>query len=354
MWIFILTLIFVSTKDKKYIEPSNTPSVSILIPFKNEKHNLQNILNDLTKQNYPNNKLEIIFINDNSNDNGEAIINNFAQDHKQIKHYNLKQQKGKKQALKKGLEYAIGEIIIHTDADVRLNKNWVNSYIQLFNNSDTKLAFGAVIFTAEKYIFEKLQSLEILSLTGVTASTGIIGSPVLMSGANFAYRKELKQDFIDSINSITSGDDMFFLELIKKRYSTSIRYIKSKENIVKTYPEKTLKSFLNQRIRWAKKTPKFKDVEIVLSGIISFIANIAIIGLLIQAIFSQTILFNKYFIFEIALGIKFTIEFISLFIYAKYFNKIKIMFLFPILFIIYPFYISFVPIYSLFHKVKWK
>lgn len=343
-----------STKDQKYTDQPNTPSVSILIPFKNERNNLQNLLNDLTNQNYPIDKLEIIFINDNSNDNGETIIYNSAQKNKQIKLLNLSQQNGKKQALKEGLKHTTGEIIIHTDADVRLNKNWINSYIQSFNNNDTKLAFGSVVYTSEQSIFEKLQSLEILSLAGITASTGIINSPALMNGANFGYRKELKQDFIDSINNIASGDDMFFLELIKKRYPTAIKYIKNKDNIVKTYPEKTLKSFINQRVRWAKKAPKFKDVEIILSGIISFAANIAIILILIQSLFLQTALFNKFLIFEIALGIKFIIEFISLFIYAKYFNKIKLMILFPILFIIYPFYISFIPTYSLFQKIKWK
>ena len=346
--IFILAIKFSSTVDLNINKTGYEPTVSLLIPFKNEAQNLDSLISDLGEIDYPKPKFEIIFINDNSTDGGETIISNLNLEN--VKLINLEEGvHGKKQALKKGLEFANGDVIIHTDADVRLNKNWIWTYVNSFID-DTVLVFGSVIFYNETSVFEKLQSIELLSLTGIAASAGIVKTPILMSGANFAYRKELKQDFVESINSIASGDDMFFLERVKKLYHNKTSYVKHPENIVKANAERTLKSFFNQRVRWAGKTKNIKDYDVIISGILSFLANFIVVVLFVLAIF------NVHFLKPAILfvGIKFLFEFVSLLIYAKYFNKLKYLMLFPILFLLYPFYITIVSVSSMFIKPNWK
>ena len=345
--IFILGIKFAGADELSLEKKESMPTISLLIPFKNEAHNLNNILSDILKIDYPKDKLQVIFINDNSDDDGEKIISNSNIEN--IKLVNLEDEQGKKQALKKGLEFAHGEIIIHTDADVRLNKNWIWTYVNNFKN-DNVLVFGSVIFANEKSVFEKLQTIELLSLTGIAASTGLINKPILMSGANFAYKAELKQDFVESINNIASGDDMFFLERIKKLYPKRIMYAKHPDNIVRTRAEQSLKSFFNQRVRWAGKTKNMSDNDVLIAGVLSFLANLIVVGLFIAS------MFNTHFLRPAILfvGIKFLFEFVTLLIYAKYFNKLSYLMLFPILFVLYPFYITIVSVSSLFLNPKWK
>jgi len=322
-------------------------TVSILIPFKNEAHNLKSLLNNLINQNYPKEKLEIIFIDDNSTDAGNEIIKNFTQKYKYIKS-TLSKEQGKKNALKLGVQQSTAEIIIHTDADVSLNKNWVNSIVNNFNDEKTLLSFGSVVFEYNSF-FAKLQSLELISLSGIAASTAIIKHPILISGANLAYRKHLKQTFVESINNIASGDDMFFLEKVKKKYPNSIKYIKDTNNIVKTNTARNIKSLINQRIRWAGKTRKMKDLEIILTGLLSFLSNSSIIIISISYVWN-----NNIILILSAVIIKFFTEFMALFIYSKHFNQRELIVFFPILFFIYPVYIISIASFSLFLKPRWK
>ena len=344
--ILYLAINFAITKNDTYYK-NQEKTVSILIAFKNEEKNLKSLVNDLINQNYPKEKIELIFIDDNSTDKGREIIKDFEKTNQNIKYLSSHEQ-GKKNALKLGSQKSTSEIIIHTDADVSLNKNWVNSIINSFNDEKILLSFGSVIFEHNTF-FEKLQSLELISLSGIAASSGIIKHPILISGANLAYRKNLKQTFVDSINNIASGDDMFFLEKAKKKYPNSIKYIKDTNNIVKTKAERNISSFIHQRIRWAGKTKKIKDFEIILSGLISFLANISIIIILISSIWS-----NLIFFIIIALIIKFLTELIALIIYSKHFKQLKLITLFPILFLVYPIYIISIASSSLFIKPKWK
>jgi cellulose synthase/poly-beta-1,6-N-acetylglucosamine synthase-like glycosyltransferase len=58
-----------------YINDKNLPGVSIIIPFRNEEDNLPALLESLKKQNYTG-MMEVIFVNDRSEDNGVGVIKN--------------------------------------------------------------------------------------------------------------------------------------------------------------------------------------------------------------------------------------------------------------------------------------
>ena len=51
-----------------FFSEKELPSVSIIIAARNEEENLPYLIEDLCKQNYPSNKLEIIIVNDRSTD----------------------------------------------------------------------------------------------------------------------------------------------------------------------------------------------------------------------------------------------------------------------------------------------
>jgi chlorobactene glucosyltransferase len=98
---------------------STFPMVSVLIPARNEEHNIRNCLNSLLAQHYPN--YEILVIDDNSSDRTGEIIEEYAVQHRNIRAYRGSELpegwNGKPFACQQLAEHARGEYLLFTDAD---------------------------------------------------------------------------------------------------------------------------------------------------------------------------------------------------------------------------------------------
>ena len=78
---FIQSVLFVIGCSKKFpkIERSdaNLPSVSVIVAARNEEENILKCMKSLDKLEYPEDKLQIILVDDRSTDKTENIIENF-------------------------------------------------------------------------------------------------------------------------------------------------------------------------------------------------------------------------------------------------------------------------------------
>ena len=94
----------------------NYPKLSIIVPTYNREDYLQECLNSITTQNYPN--LEIVITDDNSTDNTEQICKIYIEKYNFIKYIkNKKYPQGPNGNKNNGLDYATGEIIGIFDDD---------------------------------------------------------------------------------------------------------------------------------------------------------------------------------------------------------------------------------------------
>lgn len=95
------------------------PLVSVLIPARNEEHNIERCLNSLLNQHYTN--YEILVLNDNSTDNTAKILDRFAMENAKVRVFMGKPLPedwfGKPYALHQLSAFAKGDILIFTDAD---------------------------------------------------------------------------------------------------------------------------------------------------------------------------------------------------------------------------------------------
>ncbi len=114
---------------------SVAPSVSILIPARNEEKNIGTLLAQLTTFDYPD--LEIIVYNDHSTDKTESIVNHWVTNNPNIKLINGKELPqgwlGKNHACHQLAKTATGELILFLDADVNVKKDVIQrsiSYLQ--------------------------------------------------------------------------------------------------------------------------------------------------------------------------------------------------------------------------------
>lgn len=241
------------------------PVVSIIIPYRNENENLPQLLQSLQNQSYPKEKFEIIFVNDNSNDNSEEVINRHGGT-LQIKILHLAvHTPSKKEAITLGVNSAVGEIIMGTDADCVHSPDWIRSHINAYEEN-TALVTGPVTYMQGGSLFNKIQELELMGLS--LCGGGLIGNkhPVICSGANISYRKNifLEVGGFSSGNGLTSGDDELLMHKMYYGAGYEIEFVLSPSALVKTQANKTIGRFLQQRRRWASKGPYYRPQTVLM------------------------------------------------------------------------------------------
>ena len=100
------------------LDEDRSPSFSIIVPMKNEVKVASRILESLLKLSYPQDKYEIIVIDDGSTDGTSAICKRYARNHpRRIKYLRNSISMGKPPALNYALRSAKGEIVGIFDAD---------------------------------------------------------------------------------------------------------------------------------------------------------------------------------------------------------------------------------------------
>jgi glycosyltransferase involved in cell wall biosynthesis len=131
--------------------------VSILLPARNEEHNIGNLLDDLTKM--KNSNFEIIVFDDQSTDNTSAIVQKKANTDKRIKLIQSDglpaQWLGKNHACYQLAKAAKGNYYLFADADVRLHGNVVENAVSYMENRQLGL-LSVFPVQIQKTIGEKL------------------------------------------------------------------------------------------------------------------------------------------------------------------------------------------------------
>src|SRR6185312_11887229 len=105
----------------------HTTKISLIIPARNEAHNISNCINSALQQNYTRSLLEIIVVDDHSEDGTRAIAEKaLAASEHTWKVINLPEAiENKKNAIDAGIKDSTGELIVITDADCTAEKNWI-------------------------------------------------------------------------------------------------------------------------------------------------------------------------------------------------------------------------------------
>ena len=147
------------------LDGSNNLNISVLIPVRNEASNIPSLIHCLEAQSYPYDKFEVIFIDDNSEDETyEALLRKSYNSDLKLKVLKLDKaglayNSYKKAAITLGVKEAIGDIILLTDGDVQMGEHWIQSYANRFAMKDVKLISGPVMMNST-YFLEEMQSIE--------------------------------------------------------------------------------------------------------------------------------------------------------------------------------------------------
>lgn len=257
--------------------------VTVIVPFRNEAQSITQLLDSLTRQ--VNVDMEVILVNDFSDDGTLDVIEQWIKSNP----LNLKilttETPGKKGAIEWGVSHSSHSIIITTDADCTSGNEWLSHMAMWFDHAEVQFVFGAVRMDSEDSFFFEMQRIEFTSLIGSGAAANSFGYPIMCNGANLAFRKEtfLAVDGYKGNEHVPSGDDEFLMRKINTSYPGSVVFNSSRESVVTTSPQSTIKQFFNQRIRWAGKW-RMQTVPSIMLALFIVTANISFISLLINVL----------------------------------------------------------------------
>lgn len=118
--------------------------VSIIVPVYNEEKYIEKCIQSILNQDYPQESVEVIFIDGNSTDNTLIYLKKVCQDHKNFKYYqNIKRTV--QYALNIGIKHASGEYIVRLDAHCEYDDSYISNCIKTLESTDADNVGGPTI-----------------------------------------------------------------------------------------------------------------------------------------------------------------------------------------------------------------
>jgi cellulose synthase/poly-beta-1,6-N-acetylglucosamine synthase-like glycosyltransferase len=347
-WYSKLIILQVSASFK----PATT--FTIIIPARNEEQNIAACLQSIHQLNYPQELVEVIVVDDFSEDATAAVVKQFNG----VQLIRLKDvlqetiNSYKKKAIETGISNATGNYIVTTDADCIVPKNWLLNFAWMIEKKQAAFIAAPVAMKEESTFIKLFQSLDFLSLQGITAASVAAGFHNMCNGANLCYSKKAfaAVDGFKNVDHIASGDDMLLMHKIQQQFPEGVHYCHSPESIVVTNPVHTVTEFFRQRIRWASKADKYEDNRIFWVLLLVYLLNLFLIVLVAVGFFKP----NLWIILAACLLIKTIAELFFLMPVAAFYGKEKLLLWFPLMQPFHIFYTVVAGWLGKFSSYKWK
>lgn len=292
---FLLILYFLHHWSKIPLQgftPTFLPAttVSIIIPARNEAANIGACLQSILSQNYPNHLMEVIVVDDHSEDDTASIVHSIAAPSIHLINladYPIQGHAFKKHGIQTGIQQSRGKLILCTDADCQMGPEWLSRMVDFFEQEKIQMIAGPVNFNQENSLLERFQSLDFLGmmmLTGAGLQSGLLR---MGNGANLAYTRAAFEAVggFSGVDQLASGDDLFLMHKIEQHYPGQVRFLKSLEATVYTRAMPDWRSFFQQRVRWGTKNAAYQEWQI--TAVLGFVFGLcwAIIAAAVLSLF---------------------------------------------------------------------
>jgi len=329
--------------------------ITMVVAMRDEQKNAAACVRALLKQEYPRDQLDIVIVDDASQDATLSILSEFEENYPQIKL--IRQELGipgnsrKKQALRRAIACGRGEILLFTDADCRPPATWARSMVACFDA-------GTGLVAGYSPVIDPMNTwpgaiLTIDSLAAAVVASGSIknGGATTCTGRNLAYRRAVF-DAVNGFETITmsvSGDDDLFLQLVHRNTDWKIEFACGAGSVVPSFQSKSLPEIVVQKRRHLS-AGKYYATKVQLGYFLFHLTNI---GLYLFFTLSLLLGGNSALAFG-ALAAKFAADFFILRTARKRLQTVvslKELLLWELYFVVYN---GFIGPLSWFGKIKWK
>lgn len=332
---FVLFCVYLYSWHKiKTIDSVNyINTVSVIIACRNEEKNIPKIVDCLKRQKFNNDKLELIFVNDHSEDKTLQLLINEQKKCSFMRVINLSSSvEGKKNAVREGVFKSTGDIVLCTDADCEMSSFWIQTMVNYFNNSNCRFISAPVVLNKKDSLFNIYQKLELLSLVTTSAAAIGLNTPTLCNGANLGFRRNDYLHINPEEFKKFKNDDLSLLNYFKKNFFDSIFFVKDSNAIVYTSAQNSLNSYFSQKMRWISSARYFNDIYIILKSLLVYTINLIVCYSIIQFIYFLFFDFNLFFsiFYLMVIIVKVVIDFFFLNNTLNFFKEIGLLkYLFP-------------------------
>jgi cellulose synthase/poly-beta-1,6-N-acetylglucosamine synthase-like glycosyltransferase len=240
------------------------PSVSIVIPMRNEESFIETTLKAINAQIYAG-EWETIIVNDRSTDKSPEIAQAFCEKHENFSMIDIPRDlpqiaSPKKRALNTGFLAAKGEFLLIADADCTPPPNWLNSMAACYANG-ASVVQGSKANNGGNSFLHSYQKLETLGFTLIEAAGYNRNKPLVASAASLGYSKNLffKCGGFEGLYDLVSGDDDMLIHRMAKVEGTKFAYNWDTSAIMPTAPVDSWAALLQQRARWGSNGAKYEN-----------------------------------------------------------------------------------------------
>ena len=259
-WIIVNSAI--KQHGRTLITLKNYPLVTVAIPAWNEEKSIVSTLECILNLEYPRNKMQIIVVDDNSEDDTSAVTKMFISNHKNIQLLRHSNNKGKAAAMNTALKHANGELFWVYDADSYASKDLLKNLVCKFYEKDNETIGAVVAITLIKNQgnwVERMQRLEYVMTAFMRKMTGSTDT-LHTTNALSLFRTEV----IKKINGFDEGNLTEDFEIaMRMRYKGYRIVMCEKGNFYTRVPNK-IRNMWFQRVRWFRgfihNTLKYKSM----------------------------------------------------------------------------------------------
>lgn len=276
-WLYLYSIIAAAFLLSRYlfgafyrpvpVDPNYTPGVTIIIPCFNEEKWIQRTIQSCVNQDYPQEKLEVMVIDDCSNDRSVEKIQEIIDElrsqgdryhvEERLSYYVQPENAGKRDALAVGAKRAKHDLLVFVDSDSFVDPFAIRNIVQPFKDENMGGVSGRTdVANTYTNALTKMQAVRYyIAFRIMKAAEGYFDAVTCLSGPLSCYRKDLVLKYCDAwLNQTflgrraTFGDDRSMTNFILRYNRTGYQ----DTAICSTIVPNTNKMFLKQQMRWKR------------------------------------------------------------------------------------------------------
>ncbi|MBI5644832.1 glycosyltransferase family 2 protein [Candidatus Kaiserbacteria bacterium] len=243
------------------LDLSYQPSVTFVVPAKNEEENIRETIRRFGQVEYPREKVEVIVINDGSTDKTHQEMLRAADEIRnavqRIEVVNWTTNRGKRHGMAEGVKRAMHEIVIFIDSDSFIEPGSVRHLAKYFADPSVGAVSGHTdVYNAHENLLTQMQAIRYyIAFKVYKAAEAVFGTVTCCPGCCSAYRRSYLMEFLDEwLNQkflgerCTFGDDRSLTNFMIRNH----RAVYAESAKAFTIVPASFSKYVKQQQRWKK------------------------------------------------------------------------------------------------------
>ena len=243
---FYFVNIILYYRTHKDPEEKTDKKVSILIPAYNEQEGIVRTIESALKLDYPKDKLEIIVVDDGSQDKTYELAKKFVSSKDPIVKVFTKKNGGKASALNLAIKECSGEIVVSMDADTFVRPDALKKMVGYFYSDEVMSVSPSMAVYKPSGLWGRIVQIEYFMGVFLRKSFATMNAIHVTPGAFSAYRKK----FFEKYGGYDVGNITEDLEVALRIQSKHFAIENCPKAVAYTFSPDSFKDLLYQRRRW--------------------------------------------------------------------------------------------------------